>query len=748
MTLSKDTRKKMNGIKLSTKVSLMVTAVLTVVLVALVLISSTNAANSLEAVINSEFNGISTQNGAMAQSIIDSATITAASVEDYIEEAFKKEATLTAEERAVKKKSNILSGTDISGIGYEVELYIIGAISAAMRNDDLLFGGGVFFEPYSVEAGIKNYNMYGDGNGLSLFGKYEDYASMEYYTVPKSTLKPWITTPYIDDGHHIVSASYPIVIDGEFLGVVIIDIEADQFAKIKISDAKYPTMSAKIVTHDLVIVYDSKNPEASGQNTASSFKNEAEYKKVMELTQTKKEPFNITVTGANGVKEVRYYYPIKAGNETWWSITALQQSDLQKDVKQLSGIMMIMLVAAVIITGACVVVTLRKMLKPINGLVAVATEIAGGNFDVEINVNSKDEIGMLSLSFHQMTESLRAIIGDISYNLGEMARGNFDVSSRCEEKYLGQYQTVLSDMKNINDRLTQALFEIQQAASQVSQGAAQISDGAQNLATGSTEQAATIEEFSATITEIQVQAESSSQLAMHAKTVTDQADVHMTQSVEDMNELTNAMTGINKSSQEIEKVIKVIDDIAFQTNILALNAAVEAARAGSAGKGFAVVADEVRTLAAKSAEAAKETADLIHNSIINVNRGSEITSKTAESLKIANGLAEESVKDLDRLSIMSEQSASAITEINAGIGQISEVVQSNSATAEESAASSEEMFAQSNMLNQIVGRFKLRSDIHITSSDHSVQNGGAQKAAYSNEEASGMYLSGQGSSKY
>jgi methyl-accepting chemotaxis protein len=250
--------------------------------------------------------------------------------------------------------------------------------------------------------------------------------------------------------------------------------------------------------------------------------------------------------------------------------------------------------------------------------------------------------------------------------------------------------------------------EIRMSAMQVSSGATQIASAAQTLATGSSEQAATVEEFSAAISLVQSQAEENNRIASQTFEEVQGVGRLMEASMAFMEQMTQPMQTINESAYNISKVIKVIDDIAFQTNILALNAAVEAARAGSHGRGFAVVAEEVRNLASKSADAAKETAALIESSVQSVQHGNDIASKTGESLQEVARIASNNAEGMRTLSDASLRQSQSIVEVNQGILQINSVVQANSATAEETAASSEEMSAQSTKLNEVVSRFRLR----------------------------------------
>jgi len=258
------------------------------------------------------------------------------------------------------------------------------------------------------------------------------------------------------------------------------------------------------------------------------------------------------------------------------------------------------------------------------------------------------------------------------------------------------------------DSLNTLFGEINNSTAQVASGAKQIADGSQSLAQGSTEQASSIEQLSASITEIAHKTKDNAGKAEKAAVLANTIKQNAEKGSRQMDEMTAAVKDINTASQNIKKVIKVIDDIAFQTNILALNAAVEAARAGQHGKGFAVVAEEVRNLAAKSAEAAKDTGGLIADSMEKAELGSRIANDTAASLaEIVSGINESS-QIVNEIAQSSDEQSAGITQINHGIGQVAHVVQQNSATAEESAAASEEMSGQSNMLEDLVAQFKLK----------------------------------------
>lgn len=347
---------------------------------------------------------------------------------------------------------------------------------------------------------------------------------------------------------------------------------------------------------------------------------------------------------------------------------------------------------------------------PIKELDEAAQKIVKGDLDVVIKSTSNDEIGNLCDNMRKTAETLRNIIHDEDRLLGEMAKGNFNVSTSDEDMYVGEFASLVTSMRAINVNLSAALNRINEAADQVASGADQVSGGAQALSQGATEQASGIEELAATINDISIQVKNNAQSAQQAKVNVDNVGEKLEESNEQMQEMMKAMNEISASSSEIGKIIKTIEDIAFQTNILALNAAVEAARAGAAGKGFAVVADEVRNLASKSSAASKSTSALIATSLKAVENGTQIAAETAASMDIVVAGTKEINAQINHIAEASNEQATAIAQITQGIDQISGVVQTNSATAEESAAASEELSGQAQVLKSLVGSFKMRDD--------------------------------------
>lgn len=378
-------------------------------------------------------------------------------------------------------------------------------------------------------------------------------------------------------------------------------------------------------------------------------------------------------------------------------------------------------VRAIFLTGimlvvCCIVSTIIsiKLGRGIGSSVRVCAErmqkLAQGDLNSPVpEIKKKDETGILSEAAKTVVESQKNIINDIGRILEAMSKGNLNVhTNQGSQYYIGDYQQLLQFIRDINHQLSATMAKINTAADQVSVGSDQVSSGAQALSQGATEQASSVEELAATISVVSDMVNTNASDAEAATEKTGDAGSKLGNATERMKDLVAAMNEISDSSDHVKKIIKTIEDIAFQTNILALNAAVEAARAGDAGKGFAVVADEVRNLASKSAEAAKNTNVMIEGSLASIEKGNTLVDEVAAMMADLEVSAGEVAQINEKISKASQEAADSIKQISEGVEQISSVVQTNSATAEESAAASEELSGQASMLKDLIGSFTLR----------------------------------------
>ncbi|MEM1485737.1 methyl-accepting chemotaxis protein [Oscillospiraceae bacterium PP1C4] len=715
---------KLKNTKLATKISIIIGIMLIIMLMLSNGILMGFSQKAVGRSVKAEFSSIARRNGLEVQNMLDNVRSVNYDLQQFLlkgyeDENAKKQTFDADEESDITFRSKIFD-CELLQMNYEAEVYMINTMQSIIKNNNDITALSIYFEPYKYDPHIKSYNIYiNDDIAASkmagvdkAYPTYDKYSIKEWYKIPAETKKVHITDPYSStnvSGAMIVSFCYPIVYNNETQGVIICDVNVSNFSRMKATDEKYPSMYSNLYNDKGLILYDSGAIDNIGKDMKDFFINSDEYNGIRERMAAGEE-LSVESVREDGREVSRFLVPIAVGDSYWWVQSVLDTNDLYSDVKVLTYFMSIISIISLAVIVFITIIVLRKMIKPIKVVVDAANHIVKGNLDIHIDAKSNDEIGMLSNAFSDMVSNLKGIIADINYVLGAMADGNFEVVTRCADKYEGDYHNILLAMREIKRNLSSTLRQINDASDQVAVGADQVSGGAQELSQGATEQASSIEELSATINEISDQINTTAESAKYVNKLSDEAREEVNFGNHHMRDMIAAMSEISDTSGQIGKIIKTIDDIAFQTNILALNAAVEAARAGSAGKGFAVVADEVRNLAQKSAEAAKNTTALIESSIQAVEKGTQIADETAKSL----GTIVEKVTvvndTIQKIAQASVEQANAVNQVTTGIEQISSVVQTNSATAEESAAASEELNSQSQMLKNLVGNFVLGDD--------------------------------------
>ena len=546
--------------------------------------------------------------------------------------------------------------------------------------------------------------VYNDGTTTNSSWRIDDRPW--YKQLVASDLDSIVTSPYVDSGTGkdvVTIVTFAKNSSGKNIGAVGIDLNIATL-KEHLSEFKMGNTG-----HFVFVAEDNKIVFADGDR--ASFIG----KKVDDVSELDQKIRNISKTDYVGDFEFEdasgHVMAYKTTSEfTGWSTySALPVKEFKSAITTLIMTCIIVGIVVLAILVLVIILIARSITRPIRRLNEVAIEIADGKLDSVIDVNSKDEIGVLADSLRKTVESLNEYviyIDKTSNALNMIADGDLTFEASTDGVN-GAFLEVVKGFINIKNRLSHTMETVKVSSDQINMAADELAVGAQNLSQSSVEQASSTQELSATIADVTNAIQSNAEFVDNANGVAKNALVNVNNGSEQMNKLILAMDDVKDSSSEIEKIIKTIEDIAFQTNILALNAAVEAARAGDAGKGFAVVADEVRNLAVKSAEAAKNTNKLIGNTLESINEGNTVLDATVSSL-------DEIIKNVDNLAELIEKineanklQAQAAEQIENGIEQISSAVQTNSATAEETAASSEELSSQSKIMNDMMNEFKL-----------------------------------------
>lgn len=377
--------------------------------------------------------------------------------------------------------------------------------------------------------------------------------------------------------------------------------------------------------------------------------------------------------------------------------------------KNYVGIIVVVLIAILgeLFNYAVIKVLAAMLVEPIQNLVVASEKIASGDFEIGVPYDAKDELGELSDSFETAAGVLKKVVSDLLSIVEHFSKGNFNVKSSCPESYVGQLRSVLDELQEMVGKISSTMHGIQESAEQVSAGSNQLAESAQEIAEGATNQATAVQELVATVDQVtsQVLENTKSTDVVHDKAK--QVGVEAANSQKKMEELVDAMKKITATTQNIEKIIADIENIASQTNLLSLNASIEAARAGEAGRGFAVVADQIRQLAEESANSAVESKKLIEESLTEVEVGNRVTKETGDAMNKVMDELDRIIQEVANIRAASDKQATSVKEIRKGVEDINDVIQSNSAAAEETSATSEELAASASTLNDLLDAFEL-----------------------------------------
>ena len=523
-----------------------------------------------------------------------------------------------------------------------------------------------------------------------------------FYTPLKNKKATWME-PYFNANINKTIISYvsPVYLQsGKDFGVLGVDFDFAYLNKLLDEHQKFHEKECFLLNAEGKILFHPDYTE--GENFGEILG--GKYKKVLAEILNKEEGYVNEGSAKNAV--LLGYHAL---SNSWKIVITPSHKAIYGDIEILKNTLFIFISVYLLFMLALSVILGNRQARPILSLTKSVKKLSEGSLDEEIKVRSKNEIGALAKGLRQLVGQLkeyRLYIQEITDSLNEMQDGNLDI--RLKNEYTGEFTKIKVALLDLSDKLTGLIGNIRISSDQVSSSAENVSAGAQNLTRGSMEQASSIEELSATINDISDRIRKNAENAAKANQAAATGQEEILKSDGQMQDMKASMNRINEKSAEISKIIKTIDDIAFQTNILALNAAIEAARAGEAGKGFAVVADEVRNLAQKSAEAAKDTTVLIDDTVKAVEQGSRLADSTAKSLhEVVNGQKELSIL-ISEIASASDEQANAVSQVTTGIDQISSVVQTNSATAEESSASSSELNDQARNLREQISRFRLR----------------------------------------
>lgn len=536
---------------LAYKLSVAVALLLVICMSLMILISAVIAGRSLNKTVSGEFNGIATENALIVQSVIDTASNTATTIQNYMLDRYDEYSKNGYSGEVAKSE---VYDVDLQEMNKRIEEFLISMAASTVTNNEAIDGVGVFFEPNAFDPAVKDYTVYvsvddAKNGTVQSYGSYDSYGSQDYYKKAAETKQDCFTDPYEDQGINMVSASFPIVYNDEVQGVILVDINLAAFSDMLVStDSKYPSMYVDIYNADAMMVFDSESTDCIGQSLQDLL-SAKDFAKIQSGIDTKSSFTVSTRKASNHRQIVRYFTPIDAAGQTWWAASALTKTDLNRNTLILVVIMVLLAIATVLIIIVISSRLLRKYIKPIDDVVTVASQLSDGDFNASVQPTYHDEIGGLAETFDVMAARLRESIKDITRGLKEMAAGNFNIAAEAE--HVGDFKEIETALSTVLVDLSKTLREIGEVSELVASNASQIADGAQSLTEGATDQASSVDELQSTIMnvseQVQINAQNANAANEKAKIVGDE----ITKSNEQMQQVVHAMETINESSQQI-----------------------------------------------------------------------------------------------------------------------------------------------------------------------------------------------------
>nr|WP_295685616.1 methyl-accepting chemotaxis protein [uncultured Lachnoclostridium sp.] len=708
---------------IANQINLAVGVVLIIVFFIMITIVSLVISKELGATISAELQELSNVHSAEIQSRLDGVHTMSEGIQDYMlrkyEKASEEFSTETVNEVDVISSASVttkaidevdavssasiyrspLFDVQYARYSYDLEKYLMETFRTNVLHNPIVNSSGIFFEPYSFDKNIRDFNMISwkdENDGMAkTYGTYEEFSQKYFYAFVKNKQANSITDPYMLNGKPIVSIMYPIVWRDKFYGTVLTDIDISHFNKIIDTSERYPSMIAGILTDKALVAYSTNEQYGVGDDYSGSLSEEA--KNNME----RKIAFKDTYNGRTS-----FFAPLQVPGTTWWSITSVENQDMNKELIKTIALAVVLSIGGMVVLLVISNNVIHRKLKPIQDIVKVSNQIAEGNLNVEITYDHTDEIGNLADSMRKTAETLKLYIGDISQNLKHIADG--DMTHEIYIQYIGDFIPIKESMTQISSKLSETMAYITQASKEVNTSAEEMAKGVSELEHGVTEQASVVEEFIASVEDLTNYIAKNMKEIKWTNEISNLAKRQAFEGTNTMEKMLISMDTIDKSSNDISNIVQIIADIADQTNLLALNASIEAARAGETGRGFAVVATEIRELANKSSETVIEISKIIEESLSNIKAGRDMAYSTASALEDIVASVQKTASIAESILKDSENQLVTVEDLTQGINQISTVVETNAATSQESAIISKELAAQAEKLELLMRQFKVK----------------------------------------